>query len=117
MKPIEITEDGYAEVALADANGGKVTLQVDVYRAFNRLCEVDRFMSDQPMSKRHQAIVDFLKELGFPECSHRVADQFGVAIAERVKELAEEGKKKEMCAASLSPTPASCASTAAASSA
>jgi len=111
MQPITLEEDdGFITVKIADTEQ-----RLDLYQVHNQLVELRRRLEGKPTHETHQAVVDLLKERGFPDCSHRLADRFAVAVSERVAELEATAKKKGPSSESASLTPSSAASTAPAS--
>jgi hypothetical protein len=116
MKPIELEEQGFVDVAVKDADSDEVvSKRLDLYQLNNRMTEICNRLADKPVEQL-QAIVDMLSEMGFPTCSHRLAAQLYKAITERIAELDGESKKKDTSSESASPTPSCADSTTPASS-
>lgn len=110
MQPIQLEDDGYIEVQIGEAKA-----RLDLYQCHNRMVELRRRLEGKPIEELHQGVVEMLVEFGLPACSHRLADRFALAVAERVGGLEESAKKKEPSSALPSPTPTSADSTAPAS--
>lgn len=99
MKPIKLdVEDGSLDVTIGD-----VTLSVDLYKVNNDLYEIGRAHLNRPVNDYQAAVAGYIASLGFPAVPHKTADDFVVAVTERVADL-----KK---ATAGGPTPGSPAST------
>src|SRR5436190_1128226 len=79
------------DIGFLDVTINSVMQRLDLYYVNNRLYELGRQFSNKPAPEYHAAIVQLLVELGFPECSHHLADRFVRGIAERVKQLGNGG--------------------------
>jgi hypothetical protein len=83
---MELTDVGFLDVTI---NG--VLQRLDLYYVNNRLYELGRQFSNKPAPEYHTAVVQLLVELGFPDCSHHLADRFVRGIVEKVKQLGNAG--------------------------
>lgn len=80
-----LQDDGYETVRLLDKEGNLVyEAQIDLWEAHNHLADIQQKTKGKPAYEYHTAVVDFLKEKGFPEVSHRFADRFVAGIIARV---------------------------------
>jgi hypothetical protein len=86
MGPITLDDDGFVQVRIGDAEQ-----RLDLYDVYNHLQEVKRRTDGKPGYEFHAAVCGYLKGLGYPECSHRLADRFAVEIAEAVGRLSFPG--------------------------
>lgn len=97
---IDLGEDiGRAVVVI-----GGVEVSIDLYEANNRIYELATEFREKPTHEYHAALVNYIQSLGFPACSHYLADRFGASVVQAVEDL----KKK----AGGEQTPGSPASTA-----
>lgn len=82
-KAISLCEgnEGFVEFAV-----GEATQTVDVFYTCNRLAELNA-QEDLSLNERHQKIIDFMKDIGFPPVSHYVAVRFSAEINRLAREL------------------------------
>lgn len=78
-------DDGYYTIKIGDAEA-----TVDVWQTRSRLAELVKKHKDGTDEQFFAAILDVMREAGFPPASHRLAQKFADAIFARAKELGEE---------------------------
>jgi hypothetical protein len=93
---IEIEEDGLVPVSITARNPDTnetdtVERMIDLWAAHNALWQIQQETKGKSPTERDRRVVDYLISLGFPSCSHRVADKFVGAVADAVLTL----KKKD----------------------
>jgi hypothetical protein len=79
---IDLDDDGFIPVKI---NG--VEKRLDLYLVNNRLYELGRQKAGKPDHEYIAGVVELLAELGFPDCSHRLADRFVVGVNETLASL------------------------------
>ena len=73
-----------------DAAPEAVTRSLDLWQVHNHLYQIRKDMEGKPVTDYHTAVVNYLVELGFPLGSHKLADDFVVAIRNAVAETAKK---------------------------
>lgn len=102
-----LKDDGYETVRLVDEAGAVVyETQLDLFEANNKLIDIFRANQGKSAVDYYDAVVSWLKEKGFPDVSHRFADNFVQGIFAKVKEL-----KNDPAGAPAPGSPASTEST------
>jgi hypothetical protein len=85
---IVIEERGWADVKL-----GSVVKNLDLWKTCGELQEIGEGCENKSLKDYHEAIRLYIKELGFPECSHNTASNFVRAIYEEVGRREAEYEK------------------------
>lgn len=91
---IELSEDGYIEVAIA-VGDQRVAQRLDLYAVNNHLFELGRTFQGKSVSEYTTAVVEYLTTLGYPACSHRTAQNFEKEIVRIVEDFRKKDAASE----------------------
>jgi len=106
--PLDLSDDGFETVRLLNPDGSELfATQIDLWEVHNRLVDLQNQHAGKPAWQFHQALVDYLKERGFPEVSHRFAARLAAGISQKVVELKNVPPREPSPDSRASTTPAS----------
>lgn len=97
---IELEDLGFVTIAI-----GGVSQRLDLFAVNNKLWDLAKAHEGKSATDYHSAVVEFLKTLGFPECSHYLADKFIRAIWSAVDDIKKKEEVSHVSPASMELTP------------
>lgn len=84
---IILEELGYFVLGVRGPDGETVEQRLDLWKVNNRLFALQTEYEGKPLVDFHQAVVEYLQQLGFPECSHMLAASFIAAVRDAMEAL------------------------------
>lgn len=97
---VELQDVGFIEVVINNE-----MKRLDLWEVNNRLFAIGHEHRGKAATEYHAAVAEYIKQLGFPECSHWLADQFVLKITGAVNALKNSaaGESKPGSPASTAP--------------
>ena len=107
----KLKDRGFFSLTIEDAHGEEVTQDLNLWKVCNYLHRLQLDFQGKSIVDFHDAVAEYLKELGYPTCSHQLADDFIATIRDAVAKTQKKSDGNSSPSADLPDSTASMSAT------